>query len=173
MHVATLATEHAHEYRRLMLNAYEQEADAFTSTPEERAAEPDSWWLQRMADPNGQGVAFGIFHEGELVGTVALEFSNQTKTKHRAHIVAMYVSRTYRSGGMGRALIQAAIEYARSRSTIRLVTLSVTQGNDVAINLYQACGFKQFGVEPMAILTPSGYKAKVLMWREINENTTS
>jgi hypothetical protein len=31
-----------------MLRAYEVAADAFTSTPEERAAEPESWWVKRQ-----------------------------------------------------------------------------------------------------------------------------
>ncbi len=30
--------------------------------------------------------------------------------------------------------------------------------------LYRSVGFQMYGTEPMAILTPSGYKGKVLMW---------
>jgi ribosomal protein S18 acetylase RimI-like enzyme len=46
---------------------------------------------------------------------------------------------------------------------IFLLNLTVTEGNEPAINLYQSVGFKVFGTEPMAILTPSGFKAKVYM----------
>jgi len=45
-----------------------------------------------------------------------------------------------------------------------MLTLTVTEGNEPAVNLYSAAGFQAFGVEPMAILTPSGFKAKVHMW---------
>ena len=173
MHVDPLSAKHTPAYRRLMLHAYEQAPDAFTSTPEERAAQPDSWWLKRIADPNGEGIAFGAFHEGELVGTVALEFSSKTKTKHKVHVVGMFVSETRRGLGAGKALIQAAIEYARARPAVRVMTLTVTQGNESALSLYKACGFKQFGVEPIAILTPSGYKAKVHMWHSLNEDTAA
>lgn len=53
-------------YRELMLHAYAAAADAFTSTPEERAAEPDAWWLARIADPWGLGYAFGAFTDDRL-----------------------------------------------------------------------------------------------------------
>jgi hypothetical protein len=68
-------------YRELMLQAYELAADAFTSTAQERAMEPDSWWAKRIADPQGRSVAFGAFEATELVGTVALEFSGKPKTR--------------------------------------------------------------------------------------------
>jgi ribosomal protein S18 acetylase RimI-like enzyme len=42
--------------------------------------------------------------------------------------------------------------------------LTVTEGNAPAVHLYESCGFQAFGTEPMAVLTPTGYKAKVHMW---------
>lgn len=50
-----------------MLHAYEQAADSFTSTPQERALQPDSWWLNRMADPAGLSVVWGAFAGQALV----------------------------------------------------------------------------------------------------------
>ena len=44
-----------------MLLAYEHAADAFTSTPEERAKEPHEWWVNRIAHPEGMTVGFGDF----------------------------------------------------------------------------------------------------------------
>ena len=54
-----------------------------------------------------------------------------------------------------------------------LLTLTATEGNDSAINLYRAVGFEVFGVEPMAIRTPSGYKAKVHMWLPLSYEVTA
>jgi hypothetical protein len=42
--------------------------------------------------------------------------------------------------------------------------LFVTEGNAPAIALYERYRFRPFGTEPMAIATPTGYKAKVHMW---------
>jgi RimJ/RimL family protein N-acetyltransferase len=164
MHVARLQPLDSSQYRQLMLEAYELAADAFTSTAAERAAEPDSFWVKRIADPTGMSAAFGAFEGHELVGTVALEFSAKPKTKHKALVIGMYVTPAARGRRAGYALIEAAMEHARTREGILVLTLTATEGNEPAIHLYSAAGFEVFGIEPMAILTPSGYKAKVHMW---------
>ena len=164
MHVASLIASDAPRYRALMLHAYAAAADAFTSTVEERAAEPESWWVSRIADPKGLSQAFGAFVRDELVGTVTIEFAAKPKTRHKAHLIGMFVRESARGLGAGRALVNAALTAAQSRPGVQVVTLTVTQGNTQAIALYESCGFKAFGTEPMAIATPEGFKSKVHMW---------
>jgi len=162
--VVVLAASDAVPYKALMLHAYEHAADAFTSTPEERAQEPDEWWLKRIAHPEGLTVAFGYFSGKSLVGTVALEFSAKPKTRHKALVIGMYVLPAARGNGSARALLQAAIQFCSERGDIRAVQLEVTKGNAPALALYESLGFKAFGVEPLAVLTPSGFRSKVHMW---------
>jgi ribosomal protein S18 acetylase RimI-like enzyme len=150
-----------------MLEAYERAADAFTSTAEERAAEPDAFWVKRIADPTGMSVAFGAFEGSDLVGTIAVEFSAKPKTRHKALIIGMYVSPATRGTGVGRALLDAALKYAQGREGVLRLNLTVTEGNEPAVNLYQSVGFESFGVEQMAILTPAGFRAKVHMARAV------
>ena len=169
MHVALLVASDAQRYRALMLHAYAAAADAFTSTPEERAADPESWWVSRIADAKGLSQAYGAFDNGELVGTVTIEFAAKPKTRHKAHLIGMFVSEAARGLGAGRALVNAALAAARSRSGVLVVTLTVTEGNLPAIHLYQSCGFNTFGIEPMAIATPSGFKSKVHMWLSLGQ----
>lgn len=162
--IARLTPADAPVYRALMLHAYTAAADAFTSTAEERAAAPPSWWAARIADPAGLGVGFGAFDGDTLVGTVTIEFSAKPKTRHKAHLIGMFVHEGARGRGIGRALVEAALAAARARPGTRVATLTVTEGNTAAIALYERCGFRTFGIEPMAIATPSGDKAKVHMW---------
>jgi len=164
MHVSALTAEDATRYRALMLHAYEAAADAFTSTAEERAKEPLSWWVKRIADPTGLSVAFGAFERGELVGTVAVEFAAKPKTRHKALLIGMFVLESARGLGAGKALIGAALSAARQRHGTLVATLTVTEGNAPALRLYESCGFQVFGIEPMAIATPGGFKGKVHMW---------
>ena len=173
MHVALLQPSDAPRYRSLMLEAYELAADAFTSTAEERAAEPEAFWVKRIADPAGSSAAFGAFEGQDLIGTVALEFVAKPKTKHKALVIGMYVTPEARSTGAGRALIMAAIEHASSIKSLLLLTLTVTEGNTPAVNLYRSVGFHAYGLEPMAILTPSGFKGKVLMWLQLRHRATA
>ncbi len=163
VNVRALELADAPAYRELMLRGYAQDADAFTSTPEERAAEPMAWWHQRMCDPRGLSQAFGAFHQRTLVGSVAIEYTSKTKTRHKGLIVGMFVLGAHRGLGAGRGLLEAAIAHARARSGVRMLTLTVTQGNARATRLYEAAGFRQFGLEKMAIFTGSTYHAKVHM----------
>ena len=150
-----------------MLHGYQHAPDAFTTTAEERADAPLSWWVKRIADPHGLGMAFGAFADGQLVGTVALEFFSKPKTKHKTHLIGMYVLETSRGQGLGRQLMNAAMAYTQERPDLTVATLTVTEGNEPAIALYEAAGFRIFGTEPMAIRTPAGYKAKVHMWKAL------
>ncbi|WP_396435700.1 GNAT family N-acetyltransferase [Limnohabitans sp.] len=154
MHITLLKPSNAKQYRELMLEAYQLAADAFTSTAQERAAEHEDFWIKRIADPTSLSAAFGAFQGQDLLGTVALEVSKKPKTKHKALVVGMYVTPSARGKGAGRALIEAIVEYAQSNEQLFMLTLTVTEGNESAIDLYRSCGFSTFGVEPMAILTP-------------------
>ncbi len=167
--IVVLTDLNAPQYKAVMLHAYENAADAFTSTPEERASEPDAWWVRRVADPQGMTIAFGAIEGTDLVGTVALEFSAKPKTRHKALVVGMYVLPAWRSKGVGRGLLQAAIGHCVARGDIVAVQLEVTEGNEPAARLYRDLGFVQYGLEPMAVLTPSGFKSKVHMWLSIAE----
>lgn len=162
--VAPLGAAHLSAYRALMLHAYAIAPDAFTSTPEERAAAPEAWWRQRLEDPQGLSRTFGAFDGDALVGAVTLECSPKPKTRHKAHLVGMFVREHARGRGAARALLQAALDDARARPAIRLVTLTVTEGNRAATALYESAGFQPFGVEPMAVATDTGFVAKVHLW---------
>jgi RimJ/RimL family protein N-acetyltransferase len=170
LQVAMLTAADVPQYRSLMLQAYELAADAFTSTREEREAEPEAFWLGRIADPAGRSAAFGAFDGGRLLGTVALEFSNKPKTRHKGLVIGMYVAPPARGRGAGRALMQALMACAETRPGLSTLQLTVTEGNQPAIALYRAFGFEAFGTEPMAILTPGGFRAKVHMWRALGPN---
>jgi GNAT superfamily N-acetyltransferase len=163
--VGALAERHVLEYRELMLEAYEHAADAFTTTVEERRAEPMSWWLRRIASPSGLSQAYGAWDNEALVGSVAVEFSAKPKTRHRALVLGMYVRPAYRGRGVGMALLQAAAQAAAERPGIRVLTLTLTEGNEPAMRLYLAAGFAVWGVEPLAIGTEAGYRGKVHMSR--------
>jgi ribosomal protein S18 acetylase RimI-like enzyme len=167
MHIAPLQPSDATRYRALMLEAYALAADAFTSTPQERAAEPEAWWVRRITDAHS--VVLGAFEAGELIGSVALEFSSKPKTRHKAHVLGMYVKPAFRATGAGSALLNALFALAAERSGIQVLNLTVTEGNDAAIQLYRSHGFEAFGTEPMAILTPAGFKSKVHMWRRLQD----
>lgn len=149
--------------RGLMLEGHQLAADAFTTTAAERAAEPADWWIRRIGGAGSLNQAFGAFDGEQLVGSVSVEYAAKAKTRHQALVVGMYVTPGHRGRGAGAALIRAVIAHARARPGVQQLTLTVTQGNDSAIRLYESFGFVPFGVEPMAIFNGERYLGKVYM----------
>jgi GNAT superfamily N-acetyltransferase len=162
---ARLEPKHAAEYRALMLQAYAQHPDAFTSSVAEREALPLSWWQARLSpEPDANDVVFGAFHGDALVGTVGLSFEAREKVRHKAMLFGMVVLPARRRLGLGQQLVGAALECARSRHGVLVVQLTVTQGNAQAQALYARNGFVEFGVEPYAVAVRQGFVSKVHMW---------
>ena len=159
----TLCASDASQYRELMLEAYTLAADAFTSAAEERAREPESWWVNRVAGANGLTVSFGAEVDDRIVGRAALEYSSKPKTRHSALLIGMYVREQLRGQGVGRSLVQPALRDASQRPHIQIVTLTVTEGNEPAFRMYREAGFQAWGTQPLAIATPSGLRGKVHM----------
>jgi len=159
----------APSYRALMLDAYARHPDAFTSSPTERSALPLSWWQARLAvEPLAKEIVFGAYTgEGVLCGATGLSFETREKARHKAQLFGMVVLASHRAHGVGAALVQAALAEARSRPDLRLVQLTVTQGNVSAQRLYERFGFVPFGIEPMAVAVGEGYVAKVHMWCDL------
>jgi ribosomal protein S18 acetylase RimI-like enzyme len=169
MTAVRLTAQHAADYRRLMLEAYERHPDAFTSSVQERTALPLSWWEARLSEAAAPGeIVFGSFVNGELVGVAGLAFEHREKAKHKATLFGMYVSDSSRGMGLGEQLVDQMMVCARSRPGVMLVQLTVTEGNLSAQALYQRKGFVPFGLEPFAVAVGSGFVAKVHMWCRLN-----
>jgi RimJ/RimL family protein N-acetyltransferase len=167
--IERLAPSHAGDYRTLMLEAYASHPDAFTSTSTEREKLPLTWWEARLsASPAAKHVVLGASHDGGLVGVVGLSFEQREKVRHKATLFGMYVRPRLRGRGIGRQLVQSALEYARDRPGVKVVQLTVTEGNAPAEALYESCGFVPFGVEPLAVAVGSQYLSKVHMWRSVD-----
>ncbi len=151
-------------YRDLMLRAYAESPDAFTATVEERAEKPMSFWLQRLDDaPVADEFSLGAWQGERLVGAVTLERQTRPKSRHKALLLGMYVEPESRGAGLGRQLVDALLREARAREGLKLITLTVTEGNEAAEALYRAAGFTRFGVEPLAIQDQGRFFNKVHM----------
>ena len=62
------------------------------------------------------------------------------KTALDAWLEDLYVREAARRGGLGRALVEAAVARARARGC-RRIELDVNEDNEAALALYEGCGF--------------------------------
>ncbi len=171
MKIERLGPPIARQYRALMLQAYADHPDAFTSSVAERSVLPLAWWEQRLdPDPNARELIFGAVADEQLLGVVGLSFDARRKASHKASLFGMYVAPAHRGRGLGRQLVLATLDCARNRPGICLVQLTVTQGNHGAESLYRRCGFTQFGLEPLAVAVDGGFISKLHMWCDLRSS---
>ncbi len=168
--VRRLVPTDAAAYRARMLDAYERHPGAFTSTAAERGALPLRFWEQRLAPGDDTAdVVYGAFDAGVLVGAAGLSFERRERARHKATLFGMSVAESARQSGFGRRLVLALLDHARQRPGLRLVQLTVTEGNDAARRLYERCGFRSFGIEPLAIALDGRLLGKVHMWCDLHQ----
>jgi ribosomal protein S18 acetylase RimI-like enzyme len=167
MSIRPLCARDAEAYRALMLEAYDVYPQAFTSSVAERARMPLSWWEKRLDSPLDR--LLGAFAGDELVGIVGLAYEPREKARHKVTLFGMYVNVAHQRQGLGRQLVEAALEEARTQPRLKLIQLTVTAGNDAAFALYQRCGFIQYGLEPLAVRVGVEYFDKIHMWRELSD----
>jgi RimJ/RimL family protein N-acetyltransferase len=81
--------------------------------------------------------------EGELVGRISLARDQHPASYHVADLGLM-VSASYRRQGIGRALLEAAVGWARDSGVTKL-ELHVFPWNEPGIKLYEQFGFEREG----------------------------
>ena len=101
-----------------------------------------------MADAHT--AVFGAF-EPDLVGIVGVRRLTRKETRHKAEMWGMYLRKEYRSRGLGRKIVEAAIAFAREQNGVRLVQLAVTDRAQTAAALYEKLGFVVWGIEPAGL----------------------
>jgi len=171
--IRRLVPSDAAPYRTLMLEAYTNHPDAFTSSPAERSTLPLGWWESRLDPaPHPPMVVLGAFKQDVLVGTVGLDFESRIKARPKALLIGMMVAPASRGRGVGRDLVLAALAQARLRPGLVLVQLTVTETNRAARTLYERCGFVEFGVEPKAVAVDGVFVAKSHLWCDLRPSGT-
>jgi GNAT superfamily N-acetyltransferase len=133
--------------RALRLHALAEAPLAFGSTLAREQAYPDALWRER-AQRGAVGVdsvTFVAEHDGRWLGMVTgLPRDPDVPDDPRPELVAMFVSPEARGGGLGAALVDAVLTWARDRKAAGL-TLWVTATNEAAIALYAGRGFRPTG----------------------------
>ena len=138
MEIERLAADEGLRLRTTRLRALADAPDAFGSTYAEVAARPLESWPKQLQEI----AAFVAVKDGEDVGLVRCASDDQHPDT--AWLMSMWVAPEARGQGVGEALIDAVIEYARLSGAIRLL-LDVGDDNEPAIALYARKGFKPNG----------------------------
>ena len=136
--------------------ALDAATSSFDVTPSPRSSVPSSIDGMLVAEDGG-----------EIVGYVAVGRATRLESnRHVADIRGLAVAPDHQGRGLGRALVQAALDAARERGA-RKVTLRVLAPNTAARALYESCGFVVEGVRRDEFFLDGRYVDDVLMARMI------
>ncbi|MEA3319646.1 MAG: GNAT family N-acetyltransferase [Bacillota bacterium] len=161
MKIRQLTSADAEVYRTIRLEALKNKPEAFSSSYEDEVEFTVEKYRGRF--DNDHTYTFGAFEGNNLVGTVTLVCETKKKIKHRATIVAMYVKPDQRKLGVGKALMNVAINKAKELKKIEQIYLTVTAGNEPAKRLYTSLGFVTYGVDRNGLKIADTYFDEELM----------
>jgi L-amino acid N-acyltransferase YncA len=121
------------------------------------------WWL--LAAPNRTAVA--IDEDGTVLGTAKM---NRNQMGNGSHVAsASYMVDPEHSGrGVGRALCEYTIEWARAAGYRAMQFNAVVETNETAVRLYRRLGFEVIGTTPEGFRHPAkGYVGLHIMYRTL------
>lgn len=153
------------EYKKLRLQSLQTDPSAFLGSLEEESSYPDATWQERLESsllPNNNTMLFAE-DDGKIVGMVGILYNKPRKIQHIANIVSFYVDPMWRGQGIGKALIQKALEELAENNVISKISIIVATPQEAAIALYQSFGFEQVGLLKNNILIDGAYYHELIM----------
>jgi len=118
-------------------------------------------YLRGVRRSNDAAVLVAESDTGDVVGRLSLARDPHPASRHVADLGLM-VAASHRRRGIGRALLEAAVDWARAHG-IQKLELHVFPHNAPAIALYEAFGFRREGYRHRHYQRPDGYLDAILM----------
>jgi GNAT superfamily N-acetyltransferase len=126
-------------FREVRLAALKEAPYAFGSRFEAEVGASEESWRKRISG----WARFAAEVDGQVAGTVGVGPGEFTGT---AALTSLWVDPRFRGRGLGTALIEAVVQWARERDLSQIL-LWVTEGNHHAETLYLRNGFVRTGDE--------------------------
>lgn len=131
-----------HHYRASLEKSADGFSFSFVKEPLPEVLERDCY--DTLFQPYWKGVsAYGVFEDGSETPVAVLELARE-EWNDRLVITQLLVNPEHRGKGLGRALINKAVEIAKKEDR-RLITLETQTCNMPAIEFYKKCGFEFAG----------------------------
>jgi RimJ/RimL family protein N-acetyltransferase len=147
-----------------LANAVSAEPEAWLISTEWRGVAEERRFI-RVVRRHPDAVVFVAELDGELVGRLSLARDQHPASGHVADLGLMVDGR-HRRQGIGRALMEAAAEWARESGVSKL-ELHVFPWNEPAIALYESLGYVKEGYRKNHYVRDGTYEDAVLMALEV------
>lgn len=147
--VRAIHADEGHLLRAVRLAALSSAPGAFLETYDEVAADDEETWAARAAASTGDGdqLILLALDGDEPVGMAGIARDIGQRRRHRATLWGVWLQADQRGRGIGRRLVQGALDWARERD-VRAVYLEVVENEDPSWSLYGRLGFVRREVDP-------------------------
>ena len=128
------------------------EGGLIAAVPGERSVLEEELSLSTLVAEGGLPLTLVI--DGEVAGQLLV---SRRQERYYAHVgeVAIIVSNKWRGQGLGKRLMETAVDWARAVGLTKL-SLAVFTGNERAIRLYRSIGFEEEGTRRAHVLLADG-----------------
>ena len=106
--------------------------------------EQEKQWIQSFLTHQNSLLLIAEYN-GEIIGNIDVT-GNQRITMQHTAVIGMGMLNQWRNSGLGSALMQVAIKWAKENPILELLWLQVYTENTSGVSLYQKMGFEKCGV---------------------------
>lgn len=153
LNIRQLQLSELEQYLEHRLQALKDAPQSFgRSYEDEKQRSVEERILELRSRLSEYNVIFVAEDDGEFLGSTGILRMGGRKIRHIAFIWGVYVRPETRGKGIGRQLLERALEQARQWDGVQQVKLTVVTNNQAALTLYKNLGFKQWGLEPRALI---------------------
>lgn len=123
--------------------------------------EQEKAYISRINQSSNSFMVIGIINN-EIVSVAQLSSPNMKRISHNSEIV-LSVRKDYWNIGIGSAVMEELIKFAKDKESIKTISLGVREYNVNAIKLYEKYGFKKIGIHKNYFNIEGSYYDEILM----------
>lgn len=135
------------------IKAYLTESDYIPLLPEEfnpTIAQEETLIQSFLVNENSLLLVAAV--DNKIVGNIDLTGSHRHAMKHTA-MIGMVILKEWRNSGLGTALLEESIKWAKQNPVLEKLWLQVYSDNEAAITIYKKAGFVENGIPENFIKT--------------------
>lgn len=130
--------------KNMMLVGLKEDPTAFSVSLGEYENNSEYWWMgyiNPFLTNNYQEMYLSMDGE-KLEGMIGITYDSKQRKKHIASFVWFYVEKSHRGNGIGKALMDKALDVLSNNNQIEKLSLLVVASQEKAIEIYKKHGFE-------------------------------
>ncbi|HMS32973.1 MAG TPA: GNAT family N-acetyltransferase [Ignavibacteria bacterium] len=142
-----LCTEDDAEELIKTVKTYLADSEYLLTTPDEFDPSPEQErsWIRSFME-NDNSLLLIARHRNGIIGNISITGRNREMISHTA-LIGMGILKEFRNTGLGTALLNKGIEWAKKNPLLEILWLQVFEENTAAVSLYKKTGFEINGIQ--------------------------